>query len=89
VLLALGIQPTGTIGVTTPTTGINAVTCNQYDVSITIPAPKGLPFLVPTTAVTEHEFLNAQGFHALIGRDILSHCHFTYNGQISLFTLAY
>jgi hypothetical protein len=61
----------------------------KLDVSITIPPPKGLPFTVPTTAVTEHEFLNAQGFHALIGRDILAHCHFTYNGAISLFTLAY
>jgi len=63
--------------------------CNQYDVSIVIPAPKGVPFQVPTTAVTEHEFFGAQGFHALIGRDILSRCLLIYNGQLGLFTLGY
>jgi hypothetical protein len=89
ILIALGIAPTGTIPVITPTTGANPVDCNQYDVSIIIPVMKGLPFHVPTMAVTEHEFFNAQGFHALFGRDILSHCHFTYNGQMGLFTLAY
>jgi hypothetical protein len=89
ILQALGIQPTGTIPVVTPTTGATPVDCNQYDVSIIIPCPQGLPFHVPTMAVTEHEFFNAQGFHALLGRDILSKCHFTYNGLLSLFTLAY
>lgn len=89
VLQALGIQPTGTTPVITPTTGATPVYCNQYDVSIIIPPPTGLPFIVPTMAVTEHEFLTAQGFHALLGRDVLAHCHFCYNGQISLFTLAY
>lgn len=63
--------------------------CNQYDVSIVIPCPKALPFQVLTTAVTEHEFFNAQGFHALIGRDILSRCVFIYNGSVGLFTLGY
>lgn len=63
--------------------------CSQYDVSISIPPPKGLAFQVPTIAVTEHEFFNAQGFHALIGRDVLSRCILIYNGQIGLFTLGY
>jgi predicted aspartyl protease len=89
IVTALGIQPTGTVPVCTPTTGMTPVVCNQYDVSILIPAPKGLPFQIATTAVTEHEFFAVQGFHALIGRDILSRCLFIYNGQISLFTLAY
>ena len=89
VLTALGLQPTGQIAVHTPTTGATPATCNQYDVGIMIPAPNGLPFQVPTTAVTEHEFFTAQGFHALIGRDILSRCVLIYNGQLGLFTLAY
>jgi hypothetical protein len=89
VLIALGIQPTGTVQVKTPTTGENPVDCNQYDVSIVIPVPKGVPFNLATMAVTEHEFLNSQGFHGLIGRDILSQCHLTYNGQISIYTLAF
>lgn len=86
---ALGIQPTGTVPVNTPTTGMTPVVCNQYDVSIIIPPPKGIPFQVPTTAVTEHEFFAAQGFHALIGRDILARCLLIYNGQLNLFTLAW
>ncbi len=30
-----------------------------------------------------------QGFHALIGRDVLSHCLLTYDGASGLFSLAY
>ena len=89
VLKALGIQPTGVVPVITPTTGATPAICSQYDVSIMIPAAKSLPFQVPTTAVTEHEFFTAQGFHALIGRDILSRCILIYNGTLSLFTLGY
>jgi hypothetical protein len=89
VLRALEIQPTGVIPVVTPTTGATPAICNQYDVSIMIPAAKSAPFQVPTTAVTEHEFFSAQGFHALIGRDILSRCVLIYNGTIGLFTLGY
>jgi predicted aspartyl protease len=89
VLHDLGLTPTGTIQVITPTTGANPVECNQYDVSVAIPAPNGTPFAMATVAVTEHEFLNAQGFHALIGRDILARCIFHYNGQEATFTLAY
>lgn len=89
VLTALGLTPTGTVSVVTPTTGATPVECKQYDVGLVIPAPNGAPFVVGTIAVTEHEFLNAQGFHALIGRDILSRCLFGYNGALGLFTLAY
>jgi hypothetical protein len=30
-----------------------------------------------------------QGFHALLGRDILQQCQVTYNGLAGFFTLAY
>jgi len=33
--------------------------------------------------------LSKQGFHALIGLDILRGCYFAYDGQNGLFTLAY
>jgi hypothetical protein len=89
VLTALGLTPTGTVSVVTPTTGATPAECDQYDVGIVIPAPNGPPFVVGTIAVTAHEFLNAQGFHALIGRDVLSRCLFGYNGTTGLFTLAY
>lgn len=89
VLAELGLTPTGTVAVTTPTTGATPVECNQYDVALVIPAPNGPAFMVGTIAVTENEFLNAQGFHGLIGRDVLSRCLFGYNGAMGLFTLAY
>ncbi len=89
VLTALGLQATGQVAVHTPTTGSTPAMCSQYDVSILIPAQNALPFQIPTTAVTEHEFFKAQGFHALLGRDILSRCIFIYNGQLRLFTLGY
>ena len=37
----------------------------------------------------ESKLFNQQGFHALIGRDVLAGCILTYNGAIGLFMLAY
>jgi hypothetical protein len=45
--------------------------------------------IFPTVAIVASELLGAQGFHALIGRNILSQCLFHYNGAMGLFTLAY
>lgn len=43
-----------------------------------------------TLAVVEAQLLLVvQGFHALIGRDLLSGCLFTYNGTTNQFTLAF
>lgn len=89
VLAALGLTPTGTVSVITPSTGATPVECNQFDVALVITAPTGPAFIVGTIAVTENEFLNGQGFHALIGRDVLERCLFGYNGSLGLFTLAY
>lgn len=88
VLTALGITPTGTALVNTPTTGTAPQTVNQYDIGIVIPAPSGTPLFSQTLPVISSELLAVQGFHALIGRDILSQCVFVYNGS-GFFTLAY
>ncbi|MGH9385441.1 MAG: aspartyl protease family protein [Vicinamibacterales bacterium] len=89
VLTALGLTPTGTILVNTPTTGANPVSVDQYDVAFIIPGPpKGSPLLSLTLPVVASELLIPQGFHALIGRDILSQCVFVYNGS-GFFTLGY
>jgi len=89
VLTALGLTPTGTALVSTPTTGAAPLTVNQYDVGLLIPGPTGgAPLLSQTLPVVASELLTAQGFHALIGRDILSQCVFVYNGS-GFFTLAY
>lgn len=48
-----------------------------------------MPLIVATLPVISAELLVVQGFHALIGRDILDRCLFVYNGTTQLFTLAY
>jgi hypothetical protein len=88
VLTTLGLTPTGTTLVSTPTTGATPQTVEQYDIGIVIPAPSGAPLFGQTLPVIASELLLAQGFHALIGRDILSQCVFVYNGS-GFFTLAY
>lgn len=88
VLTALGLTPTGTVLVNTPTTGTTPVSVDQYDVALMIPAGNGAPLLTQTLPVTATELVAAQGFHMLIGRDILSQCVVVYNGS-GFFTLAY
>lgn len=89
VLTALGLTPTGTARVNTPTTGAAPQTVEEYDIGIVIPGPAGgAPLFHQTLPVFAAELLNAQGFHALIGRDILSQCVFVFNGS-GFFTLAY
>ncbi len=75
----------------TPSTGAAPHVANQYDVSIIIPGPgPTYPSLFRhTVPVVEAQLLSAQGFHVLIGRDILRHCLFNYNGTTGMFTLAY
>ena len=87
---ALGITPTGSIQVHTPSTGATPHTASQYDVSLVIPgATAGTPpYVLHTIAVTEAA-LATQGIDALIGRDVLDGCVLTYNGTIKLFTLAF
>lgn len=91
VLQSLQLTPTGNASMNTPSTGKQPVSVDQYDVSILVP-PSGanqIPLIFNTIPVICTELLSSQGFHALIGRDVLMHCIFTYNGSTGLFTLAY
>jgi hypothetical protein len=91
VLQALQLQPTGRTSVNTPSTGTNLHDANQYDVSFIIPgtSSKHVPFVVHTLSVVEVQLLASQGFHALIGRDVLASCLLTYDGAKGEFTLAF
>jgi hypothetical protein len=89
VLLALGLQPTGKTLMTTPSTGVTPVEADTYDVCIVISAPGNQqPLLKAVISVCTSELIH-QGFHALLGRDILRDCLLTYNGSAEFFTLAY
>jgi hypothetical protein len=91
VLNALGLTPTGAVTVNTPSTGTQPHPALQYDVSIVIPGslPGHVPLVVENIPVVAAQLLAAQGFQALIGRDILAQCLLTYNGELDQFTLAF
>jgi hypothetical protein len=91
VLQALSLTPTGSTVVNTPTTGQQPHTVDTYDVSFYVPGATTthLPFVLNTLEVMCAELLAPQGFHALIGRDILADCVLIYNGPVGTFTLAY
>jgi hypothetical protein len=89
VLAGLNLTPTGSVTMNTPSTGAMVHLADQFDVALVIPPPSGAPLIFPTIPVVSSELLAAQGFHALIGRDILDRCLFAYNGDSRLFTLAF
>jgi len=89
VFQALELQPSGSVSVLTPSTGNTPVDADTYDVAISIPNAPHAALIIHNMAVTASELFAAQGFHALVGRDILAGCVLTYNGAIGMFTLAY
>jgi hypothetical protein len=89
VLTALSLTPTGVVLLNTPSTGGTPHQAEQFDVALIIPAPVGPALIFRTIPVVASELLASQGFHALVGRDILDQCLFSYNGSIKLFTLAF
>lgn len=88
ILRALGIVSTGTASVHTPSTKCGQPhTANLFDISLVLQHPmvNRTWFGVP---VIEAELIH-QGIHALIGRDILSFCLLTYDGQTQTFCLGF
>jgi hypothetical protein len=90
-LAKLGLEPTGSVSVHTPSTGATPHSAAQYDVSLLIPGPTvDSPMLrVDTMPVITAELTSQQGIDALIGRDVLHTCLLVYNGSMALFTIAY
>lgn len=91
VLNILGLTPTGTIELVTPSTGAGTHTTNTYDVDFTIAGttPNDSTLVLENLRITSSQLFLQQGIHALIGRDILSRCILIYNGSIAHFTLSY
>ena len=90
VLASLGLTPTGSATVNTPSTGLQPVSADQFDISLTIiTAPNMVPLVYSTIPVVQSELLVVQGFHMLLGRDVLRSCLLTFDGQNGLFSLAY
>ncbi|MHB8319932.1 MAG: hypothetical protein ACYDEP_12015 [Acidimicrobiales bacterium] len=78
----LGLHPVGSTLVLTPTTGPTPVTCPLYAVNLML--PNGwIEIMVIETA------MDGQKIDVLIGRDVLGHGLFIYQGHSSQFTLSF
>jgi hypothetical protein len=88
---SLGLVPTGTVGVHTPTTQGVPYACNQYDISLWFvqPTPQfAAHSITMTMPVIETDF-TGQNIRVLIGRDILSRCFLFYHGHSGTLTISY
>lgn len=86
---ALGLNPTGTVMVHTPSTQGNAVPLYQYDLMLYVPGSvQGAGWLIEALPVTASSFAG-QAIEGLIGRDILDRGLLVYNGTGGHLTLAY
>lgn len=89
IITALGLSPTGTTQMFTPSTGAQGHTTDQYDANLKIYCTmQQAPLEIPVIAVVAAE-LRVQGIDALIGRDVLAYCLLSYNGTSGFFTLAF
>lgn len=90
ILAQLGLTPTGSLPMMTPSTGTQPHMADQYDIGLIIPgATQGDPPYIIETLPVVCSVLAVQGIHALIGRDILAGCFMAYNGTAGFFTLAF
>jgi hypothetical protein len=102
VVTALGLIPTGSVPIHTPSTGNVPTVCDCYDVSLWFLPQVGVqpssvvqpvqPHLIHPSHITLPVIgssLAAQGIQLLIGRDILAHCHFIYDGKNNRFSLSF
>ena len=85
----LGLTPTGSVSIHTPSTNGVAHSCNQYDVMLFIAGTDATTgCFIDAVGVVETS-LAPQGIDGLIGRDLLDRWTCIYNGAIKLFTICY
>jgi hypothetical protein len=74
----------------TPSTGANPATVDLYEVSFSIFSTREeSPLSYHTIPAIETQLLESQGFHVLIGRDVLQHCMLVFDGRNGRFSLAF
>jgi predicted aspartyl protease len=85
----LGLVPSGTASIHTPSTGCKSYICNQFDVAVGIVMDAKQVHLSSLIIPVIESDLNAQGFQALLGRDVLDQGILIYDGHRRLLTLAF
>ncbi len=90
VIRALGISPKGTTSIVTPSTGNDSMTVNEYDVNLSIYSTLSEPpCRIQNLSVMESTLFARQGFHVLIGRDVLARCLLIYDGRMGNYTFGF
>lgn len=86
----LGLIPTGTAQIISPTTGATPSTHLTYDVGIYVPlsSPTSSPWPFPLWIANAAE-LKHQGFSVLYGRDLLKHSTLYFDGANGIFTMTF
>jgi hypothetical protein len=88
-LQALGLRPFRRIPILTPSTRPDAPhMCDQYNVSLTLVAGTSQRYFPRVIAIASEDF-GEHGVQALIGRDVLNLCVFSYFGPHATFELAF
>ncbi len=88
VLQQLGVAPTGSTTMHTPSTHGTPIESNQYDVAIIVFDQHGKSLVLGTVPVIESHF-QGLGFDVLFGRDLMSLMLFIYDGIAGQFTLTF
>jgi hypothetical protein len=89
VIKNLGLVPTGTASILTPSTGDKPHTCNQFDVAVGIVMGSNQVHLSSLIIPVVESELDSHGFQALLGRDVLDQGIFIYDGYRQTLTLAF
>jgi predicted aspartyl protease len=87
IIKSLGLTPSGSVPIHTPSTNGVALVYSQYDISLALHHAKGT-YHFHSLPVIEAS-LTSQGIQALIGRDVLEECLFIYDGASGSYTLAF
>ena len=85
----LGLTPTGTCPMHTPSSGTTAHICNLFDVAVAIYMDVDQVHVASFTLPVAEAELSYQGINALIGRDLLDKATLFYNGPKQTFVLSF
>lgn len=90
VVLHLELMHHGVYHIHTPSTGAAAESRDAFDATIVVGhEPEPHRNLVITLPVIDRDLAHGRGYQALIGRDVLRHCRFEYEGRFGLFALKF
>lgn len=84
----LGLNPTGTLSVHTPTTGLIPKTIQTYDVAIAFSGHSKAVHHIAAHSISALDF-SGQGIDGLLGRDILALARLTYSGPDQTYFLSF